>query len=815
MRSLHRLLVFVAIILLPNATLASGRIIWDISHTPLESYNPDANYGQLADLLEGNSYSVTAQASDLESTGLWSGDIFVISVLSNYETPYSREEIDVVVRFVEGGGGLLILADNNAVRPRNLQELAREFGIITSRDDRLGNMTDFIDNDLFAGIEEVNFGSGSALELVQHSGATALASDNNGRIGIAGNEFGSGKVIVVGDANLWTNEFLSRFDNANLALNIFNHLDREALGRVRLSEDYSLQYLPVDRTFSFSFEIQNTGEGELEYGISFEPDAPLVFASDRGLIRAGESDRVEFELSTGVFEVDSDHEVVIDINHNDPTNQSLIYTLELHLLGDEPSHFDIPPATGVDHSILIPEITILGEPAANGLEVGILTPNGYCAGASRYVGEPLGISVMGDDPLTDEIDGFRRGEAFRFVVFTPWDNLELSAIPTLIQGEPTFIADGFSVLTLDGRIERELTLNLHERWSLVSLNILPISTDPRDILAPLIEANRLMMVKDGEGHFWDIDRNFSNLGEWNFAGAYQIKVRQPCELTLSGAAIDPATPISLRNGWNSAAYLPNTTLPVAVALASLGESVEVVKRGDGSFYLPRWNWDGIGAMEPGFGYQIRLSAPGELIYPDGDEQTAFIHKPTTLAPSQSSLSMSLLLLNTQTNAEVAVYSDGLKIASGTADSDGKVGLSLWIDDISTAETEGARESASIEISQNGRAIIPIWMEGTPVIKSSEIAVADLSNSRSDIESLFEASLSPNPFNDRATLDFSGISSEVRIEIFDLAGRKYLVQNLGTSINTFNIPAGQLPSGVLVIRLSHCGRSRIIKALHLP
>ncbi len=91
-------------------------------------------------------------------------------------------------------------------------------------------------------------------------------------------------------------------------------------------------------------------------------------------------------------------------------------------------------------------------------------------------------------------------------------------------------------------------------------------------------------------------------------------------LQTLGNVIDPATtPIPVVTGWNWIGYIPNYSLPVNEALSSLSAQTGDIIKSQISFaqYInPAFGWIGnLKYMAPPNGYQIKLSAPGTLIYP--------------------------------------------------------------------------------------------------------------------------------------------------------------------------------------------------------
>jgi hypothetical protein len=90
-------------------------------------------------------------------------------------------------------------------------------------------------------------------------------------------------------------------------------------------------------------------------------------------------------------------------------------------------------------------------------------------------------------------------------------------------------------------------------------------------------------------------------------------------LRLNGVRLAEDTPLPLAVGWNLVSYLPQSTLPVTVALASIAGKYAVVQgfdRGALSFYPdldPIFNT--LLVMQPGLGYWIRATQAVTLTYP--------------------------------------------------------------------------------------------------------------------------------------------------------------------------------------------------------
>jgi len=92
----------------------------------------------------------------------------------------------------------------------------------------------------------------------------------------------------------------------------------------------------------------------------------------------------------------------------------------------EPIHFIAPQPTGSNMSILITDAPDIYP----GSEIGVITPSGQCAGSIVLEGNgPWGLALWGDDPSTENIDGFNNGDT---LLFRLWDGkTELSLSPVI------------------------------------------------------------------------------------------------------------------------------------------------------------------------------------------------------------------------------------------------------------------------------------------------------------------------------------------------------------------------------------------------
>jgi tRNA A-37 threonylcarbamoyl transferase component Bud32 len=204
---------------------APVKVLWDISHGPRTSsdggeYTPESLYWPLILGLAGQDF----QDFLVTSTGLDdlnNYDILVLAATSATQKAYSQAEADAIEQFVRAGHGLLILSDipdfgnlANSVGGR----FGINFGNVTS-----DGPTSYLDAPFFSNINAVNFLFGGGTFQVSTPSQIA-ARDQDGHAVIAFCECNPGRVVAIGDSNLWDARGLDQADNQRFASNVFNWL---------------------------------------------------------------------------------------------------------------------------------------------------------------------------------------------------------------------------------------------------------------------------------------------------------------------------------------------------------------------------------------------------------------------------------------------------------------------------------------------------------------------------------------------------------------------------------------------------------------
>jgi len=240
-----------------------------------------------------------------------------------------------------------------------------------------------------------------------------------------------------------------------------------------------------------------------------------------------------------------------------------------------------------------------------------------CAGYTYFNGEVSQISVMGDDPTTDEIDGYQPGQDFVFIAWDGEQNINLDGI-FLDSSIGFYETNGLSFI--DSMISSqdysyEQSIDLPLGWSLFSTYILEDNMDVAHILEPIV--SNIIIVKNNLGSAYLPDFNFNGVGDFLIGQGYQIKTNNQSNLLMQGNfTSSDIYPTILSEGWNIIGYLKFEPVSAEIILTDLveQENLIIAKDENGAAYLPEWNFNGIGNFNPGKGYQLKVYFETYLSY---------------------------------------------------------------------------------------------------------------------------------------------------------------------------------------------------------
>lgn len=253
-----------------------GKILVDVGHS---SQDVQRILNDLARYLETNDYGVEFTKTILH---LDPYDVLVIAVPTQ---PFTGEEVMIIQRFVDGGGGLLLLAESGIMSSEDVEDynmLAGIYGIEFQRDvviDPVNNLTldkpyseipiieNFASHPVTQNVQKIFLVSGCSLRLKRTARALAWGGEETygdrlseiygygggsyepglemrgeELVVMAYSESRNGRVVALGDTSLfrgksaagapWPQDPLEYLDHKRLALNIFSWLSQKSdIGR--------------------------------------------------------------------------------------------------------------------------------------------------------------------------------------------------------------------------------------------------------------------------------------------------------------------------------------------------------------------------------------------------------------------------------------------------------------------------------------------------------------------------------------------------------------------------------------------------------
>ncbi len=540
------------------------------------------------------------------------------------------------------------------------------------------------------------------------------------------------------------------------------------------------------------------------------------------------------------------------VTPDDPQSIPLTATLRATAV---PEHFTGIIETGDSHSVLVTEATIDSEPIMPGWEIGVYTPDGLLAGAGvKLQGILVGVPAWGDDPETDDVDGFRDGEPMTFRIWDADINIEYATRATIEEGSINWRADGVTALTLEAVQSRTIEVAFVNNWNLISINVIPpmslwiceTGPDIELMMEQFIDAesgqNHVLLVKDEHGRFYWPSRGYNGIPYWNLTEGYQVKVDQALHGSWSGEPIPATADIPIARGWNYIAYYPSYELsassPDFKVLSPILEHVILAKNRSGNFMRPASNFSNMAPWRETMGYQIKVDANVVLNYPlepDEGDLAAIVPASPDLARAthwnaciETGVNMSVLITEfkgakVEAGDQVAAFnsSDNL-VGIGTVQEGGICGLAVWGDDISTEIVDGLGAGEAFELrlwSVRAEAEFDLneVREKSMLVYETDTFLDMVAKVTAEIPDNFYIGQNyPNPFNSVTRVAF-GLpeASIVTISIFDLSGRKMSILTKGefqAGHHSIVLNGESMVSGVYIVKMEATNFSAVRKVM---
>ncbi|NQU05741.1 MAG: T9SS type A sorting domain-containing protein, partial [Calditrichaeota bacterium] len=573
----------------------------------------------------------------------------------------------------------------------------------------------------------------------------------------------------------------------------------------------ALGNLFVENEYTMSVQVSNDGSDDLEINEITLDNEYFTINFEYQEIEPDHTIQLDIHLRIPE-EAYGNHSAVMTIHSNDPDDDELsiemFASVYIQRVIEYYSDFTV---TDLKHRITVTEFLFEGDPAPTDWEIGVFTPSDVLSGGEVWVDYREGwyFYAYGDDPQSDEQDGFRDGERFFFRV---WDNqadVEYEAFFAVNSGSGEWEENGETSIAISALSSVEREISFSEGWNMISLNIYP----PREMfnedeyrgpdIVLMTERLRIdeydhhiVIMKDERGHFYDPLWEFNDIDFWNLEEGYIIHIDEDVTVAWSGLTIPAQSDIEMSEGWNMISYFPTYELdalaPDFNVLSPIIEHVIIAKDANGNFLVPAYEYSEMQPWRQTQGYQICIDEDLVFNYPEEAEENAGLMKSREVIsennhwaqPARTNGNMSVLItsiegMNVKDGSQIAVFNSlGVYVGTGFV-RNGKCGLAVWGDDLETEWIDGLKDGECFDLK--------LWEIDRELEVELEVESIELGRGVTYSEDGFtvikvttEYSIPleyyidqnyPNPFNSVTRISY-GLpeASRVLINVYDLSGR---------------------------------------------
>jgi subtilisin family serine protease len=520
------------------------------------------------------------------------------------------------------------------------------------------------------------------------------------------------------------------------------------------------------------------------------------------------------------------------------------FTTDTSAAAKVPESWAFTDFTGNSSTIVVPkEITPkIGErDILPGDAVGVFyTNNGLykCAGYGIWENKNLAITVWGDDEQTPDKDGFDIDENYEIKLWDSRDEKEHFAVVSYSSGNSFYTINGYSVLgELESAVTVEQEISLRFGWNLISTNVEPFNKSMPVVWNDI--KSFVNLVKNSAGQSYIPNFNINQIGNWNKYEGYQVSMKELKTLKILGIPFKPEnTPISLASGWKMVSYLRSTPMLAPTALATLvsQNALTLCKNNAGQSYIPQYNINQIGNLQPGQGYQMFLSKNATLTYPanslgkasSGGDNIAPL--PKVLIPEHKITGNNSILLvqhNSPNGNEIGVYNHKDMLIGSGIFHNGIASITIWGDDEYTEIIDGAIINDELRIknydAKTGRLSEIELTDLVDIITDKPLSSLSYSKdgfviaNAKDIINISNISLDvrPNPASEYIEIEFYTPDCKAsELKIYSIEGK--LISDLSNNLvdiknNKLTQNISNFTSGEYTIVIS-CGNERAMRKI---
>ncbi len=345
-------------------------------------------------------------------------------------------------------------------------------------------------------------------------------------------------------------------------------------------------------------------------------------------------------------------------------------------------------------------------------------------------------------------------------------------------------------------------ISLTSGWNIISTYVEPEQKSMPAIWADI--KTFVNLVKNNGGQSYIPLYNINQIGNWNKYEGYQVSMKEAKTLEITGMVLKPEdTPISLTSGWKIVSYIRSSAMPAPTALATLvsQNALTLAKNNSGQSYIPQYNINQIGSLQPGQGYQMYLSKNATLTYPANSSGRAeagseITPMPRVLIPSVNRTGNNAVLLvqnNSDNGDEIGIYNSSDELIGSGIFHNGIASVTIWGDDDYTETIDGAVINEELTIknydSKTGRLTDLELIDLVDIINDKKVdkltysrdafLISKINNLNSS--STISLNVVPNPASEYIEIEFNTPDCKAsELKIYSTDGK--LVADLSTNLS---------------------------------